>query len=240
MTVQPVDVVAQMEALVTRWQAASDRRAIFLDCYLVMTRNMQRALEDGEFQDPRWVAALLQRFATYYFAALAVYETDPDATPAVWRQTHAAAGETRTHVLQNLVLGINAHINYDLVLALYDLLAEEWPGCSAEQQQSRYADHCRVNAIIGRSIDLVQDEVVEREDGRLDIVDRLFGPLDEWAASRLIAHWREGVWEGTQRLLQAGTPDAREQVRRQVEAAALRRANLILLGGRNIGEWWSW
>lgn len=226
----PVEVALRMEELASQWQETADRRAIFLRCYLVMTHNMQEALQAGEFRDTRWVAALLRRFAEHYFEALEAYEGDRDSAPAVWRLAHDAAVAPETHVLQNLFLGINAHINYDLVLTLFEMLEEEWPGLAAGQRESRYLDHCHVNSLIGRSIDVVQDEVVEEADPSLDLVDRLLGPLDEWAASRLIARWREDVWQGTQRLLQAGTVEAREEVRREVEEAALRRVRLILLG----------
>jgi hypothetical protein len=223
------DLTIRMEDLVSQWQVAADRRAIFLHCYLVMTRNMQSALDAGEFHDEPWVTALLQRFAGYYFDALDVYEQDQARAPAVWQITHTAAAEPKTHVLQNLMLGINAHINYDLVLALLDMLEPEWAELDEERRLARYRDHCHVNTIIGRSIDTVQDEVVEAVEPALDVIDRLFGRLDEWAASRLIASWREDVWKAAQRLLLAGSGDAREQVRREVEGATLRRANAILL-----------
>jgi hypothetical protein len=223
----PADVTARMQELVAQWQTAADRRFIFLNCYLVMTRNMQNALAAQEFEDTQWVGALLDRFAGYYFEALELHEREQ--APAIWQLTFAAAAEPRTHVLQNLLMGINAHINYDLVLALGDVLAPEWAGLDESRQLARYQDHCHVNTIIGRSIDIVQDEVVEPLEPVLDLVDRFFGSLDERAASRLIARWREEVWRSTQRLLLATSPADREQVRQDVEAAALRRARVILL-----------
>jgi hypothetical protein len=109
------------------------------------------------------------------------------------------------------------------------MLEPEWAELDEARRLARHGDHCHVNAIISRSIDTVQDEVVEVAEPALDVIDRLFDRLDEWAASRLIAGWREDVWQAAQRLLLAGTSDAREQVRREVEAATLRRANAILL-----------
>lgn len=234
----PVDVTARMQDLATAWQTAADRRFIFLNCYLVMTRNMQNALAAREFEDSDWVGALLDGFAGYYFDALDIYDREPAQAPVIWQMTFAAAAQPTTHVLQNLLLGINAHINYDLVLALGDVLAPEWAGLDESRQRARYQDHCHVNAIIGRSIDVVQDEVVEPLEPVLDLVDRFFCSLDERAASRLIARWREDVWRSTQRLLLATSAAEREQVRQDVEAAALRRAQFILLrrapGGRRL------
>jgi hypothetical protein len=61
-----------------------------------------------------------------------------------------------------LLLGVNAHINYDLVLTLVDLLEPEWKQLSAEQCQQRHSDYCHVNEIISLTIDIVQDDVLER------------------------------------------------------------------------------
>jgi hypothetical protein len=222
-------VIERMQTLAQQWKAASDRRAIFLDCYLVMTRNMLAALDAGEFHDPVWVQALLERFAGYYFEALDDYEQASPATPAVWRVAHAAACEPKTFILQNLMLGINAHINYDLVFALVDLLDREWSQLSRQEREQRYADHCHVNHVIGESIDAVQANVIEPLDPELRVVDEMLGPVDEWLTSHLIARWREEVWEKAVALLETSEQPAREQLRRQVEAATLKRADVILL-----------
>ena len=108
--------LTQMQTLILNWQSRSDPRAAFLECYHMMTGNMLDALEACEFQDGAWVNRLLHRFADYYFTALDAYERQPAQAPAVWQLAHNRAFEPRTPVLQKLLLGVNAHINYDLVL----------------------------------------------------------------------------------------------------------------------------
>jgi hypothetical protein len=220
-----------MQALIRRWEAAADRRSIFLSCYMLMTGNMLAAIDAGEFDDAGWVNILLHRFADYYFDALAAYEQDSPATPAVWRLAFDAARRPQTQVLQNLLLGVSAHINYDLVLTLVDMLEREWAGLSQDQRGRRYADHCHVNQVIGRTVDSVQDTIVERLAPALDIVDKLLGPLDEWMASRLITHWRDQVWQNAVLLMETPHQAERERLRYQVEAASLQRADAILLDG---------
>ena len=227
----PPPVIQRMQSLVQQWEAAADRRSVFLSCYMLMTGNMLAAIQAGEFDDAGWVNRMLHRFADYYFDALAVYEQDSPATPAVWRLTFDAARRPGTHVLQNLLLGVNAHINYDLVLTLVDVLEREWARLSPEQRQRRYTDHCHVNHVIGQTVDRVQDTVVERLAPALDIVDKLLGPLDEWLASRLISHWRDQVWQHAVLLIETPQPVERERLRRHVEAASLQRADAILLDG---------
>ena len=119
--------------------------------------------------------------------ALTAYERASPATPAVWRIAHDAAGRPQTMTLQNLFLGVNAHINYDLVLTVVELLAPEWADLSAAERRVRYADYTHVNAVIGRTIDVVQDEIVERATPALELVDRVLGRLDERA---IRTRWR--------------------------------------------------
>lgn len=61
-------------------------------------------------------------------------------------------------------MGVNAHINYDLVLTLYEMLLDEWWQLSKQEQAYRYQDHCKVNEIIAARIDQVQDELLNPSD----------------------------------------------------------------------------
>lgn len=227
---QELQVITRMRTRVERWQKAADRRADFLHCYMLMTGNMLKALEAGEFEDQEWVNRLLHRFADYYFEALSAYEQDRETTPAVWCTAHDATLANKHRAVQRVFLGVNAHINYDLVLALADLLQAEWPTAEEALRQVRYRDHCHVNEVIARSVDRVQDEVVEEADPLMDVVDRLFGPLDEWAIAWLIRRWRDEVWRNTVRYLHTAEDEARAALRMKIEATTLRRAEVIILG----------
>ena len=149
-----------------------------------MTRNMLDAVDAGEFADAAWVSRLLHHFAGYYFGALDAYEAGEEGTPEVWRCAHDAARRSNTPAISLLLLGVNAHINYDLVLAVADLLEPEWPCLSNAKRRARYEDYCRVNDIIGRTIDRVQDGILEKREPIMALIDTLFGPMDEWLVSR--------------------------------------------------------
>jgi Family of unknown function (DUF5995) len=224
----PIPVTERMQQLIDQWQASNDRRAAFLACYHVMTANMLTAIDQGEFNDGEWVNNLLHHFAGYYFKALDEYEQSDPATPNVWRQTFDAASQPGTLILQNLLLGINAHINYDLIFALVDMLEPEWYQLSPDERQGRYDDHCQVNDVIRRSIDTVQDTIIEPGAPLLEFADRLFGSADEWVVSRLISHWREEVWRHAQHLLEAADLDERQRLKNEIEKEALERTHLIL------------
>lgn len=220
----------RMRRHVARWQDVADRRVVFLHCYMLMTSNMLDALEAGEFVDGEWVNGLLIRFADYYFDALEIYERDREAAPAVWRVAHDATLGEHVLALQRLFLGVNAHINYDLVLALNDLLAPEWAQSDEALRQVRYRDHCYVNEVIARTVDSVQDTVIEQEEPQMDLVDKLMGPVDEWLTAWVIRRWRDDVWRNALHYMQAPEPEAQDRLRRHLEATTLQRAEAILQG----------
>jgi hypothetical protein len=193
-----------------------------------MTGNTLRALDEGQFHDPQWVSRLLHLFADYYFLALDAYEQKDARTPTVWRMAFDAAAERQTQVLQDLLLGINAHINYDLVLTLVDMLEPEWAALTSEQRRQRYEDHCHVNSIIAATVDSVQDQVVTPDSQWLGVVDWVLGPLDEQVAARLIRRWREEVWQQAMQMLATTDPDERADLRRLLAAQSLERSQQIL------------
>lgn len=223
------NVLDRMQTQIENWETQNDPRSVFLTCYRMMTANMLKALDEERFQDREWVETLLHRFADYYFEALVCYDCGDQETPQVWHYVHEVSRRKKLHVLQNLLLGVNAHINYDLVLTVVDMLGPEWESLTEEQKKIRYADHCLVNDIIAETIDKVQDEVVERHDPTMDIIDRLFGRLDERLLSRLITHWRGDVWEEAMTFLECSREADREACRQALEASVLKRGRRMAL-----------
>lgn len=217
-----------MDSLAQAWEQAADGRCFFLRCYALMTGNMLRAIDQGEFRDPSWVDRLLHLFADYYYLALHAYEHGDAGAPAVWRLAHDAALTRESPVLQDLLLGINAHINYDLVLTLVDMLDPEWAVLSPDQRRQRYEDHSHVNDIIAGTIDSVQEQVVAPEDKLMGAIDRALGPLDERMAAQLISGWREEVWQRALEMLAAADSEERADLRRMLAANALERGEQIL------------
>lgn len=224
----PIPLFKRMNLQIQAWEQRGDPRAFFLKCYVLMSQNMIDAIIQNRFLDAFWVEMLLRRFADYYFDALYLYELQHEKTPVVWWEVHDTTRQGQLHVMQNLLLGINAHINYDLALTLHDVLHGEWMVLSLEQKQERFEDHCCVNKIIAETIDLVQDSIIEPADPRLKIVDVLMGRADEWLLSRLISGWRKDVWQYAEAMLAAKTPEEYEIIRVQLENHTRHRTRQIL------------
>ncbi len=221
-------IIGQMEQLVRQWTEKADDRAVFLSCYMRMTSNVLIENKPETFHDPIWVNTLLHHFAGYYFVALDAYEKKVATTPVIWLIAHNTAMETKKSVLQKLLLGVNAHINYDLSLTLYDLFHENWQQLSQNERDLYYEDYTRVNDIISITIDAVQDEIIAPEMPNMQMLDKILGRADEWLISKLIVAWREEVWNNAVNLLSAKNKEERDLIITQIEADAIRRNDAIL------------
>jgi len=226
-------LVDQMQSLIQQWEDAADDKALFLRCYLMMTNNVIEAVQKQEFEDSAWVERVMENFANYYFVALQAYERDPESAPKVWQFAHNAAGDPKITPLQKMLVGINAHVNYDLVLNMVELLRPEWNNYSEQQRLSRYADHCRINDVIGHTVDAVQDQILDPVMPIIGVIDKLLGGVDELLLSRLIAHWRDSVWHHATRLLESSETQEQTQLISQIEKSALETGEIICLSNED-------
>ncbi len=229
------DVLLRMQHQLRDWEDQADARLIFLSCYQMMTSNVMKEIETQTFEDNGWVQVLMDNFAAVYFEALDQYEQQAKC-PQVWQEAFQLAPLSRADTIQNLLLGVNAHINYDLVFVLAALLQEEWPLLDEEKRQLRYRDHCQINHIIHQTIDAVQDEVIERFSPRFDLIDKLMGPMDEWLTARLISEWRDDVWDAAIAMIENDDETYQQEHFQTIERQALNKMRLIisLTGGKEV------
>ncbi|MFZ1729707.1 MAG: DUF5995 family protein [Bacteroidota bacterium] len=223
-------LLERMHSLIDRWNARGDKREVFLHCYSLMTANMQAGIEKGAFLDGEWVSRLIITFAEYYFTALEQWEREPSSAPRVWQIAHEYTRQKESAVLQHLLLGINAHINYDLMLTVDEVLKADWDEMTDEQREDRYEDYCRVNAILTETIDAVQDEIIAPAMPMGALVDTLLGRFDEMLISRVITTWRDKTWYSAVWLLGAPDQDARSAVIAKVEEDAMTLAGHLSSG----------
>ena len=205
---EPFDSVAdtaeRLSALATHLRERGDRRSVFLTVYSTMTEAVRAGIDSEAFADPAWVRAYLVTFADHYRRALLAFERRAfEAVPLPWQVAFAASLRGETLVTQDALLGINAHINYDLSYALDEVAIDP-------NRERKRADHDRINDVLEQLTDVVQETLasVYGAEG-ISEFDAAFGGLDErlslvgLAGSRRFA-WRNAVlladappWVGT-------------------------------------------
>jgi hypothetical protein len=205
------DAHRRLCALESLFYERGDRRGPFLVIYSRVTAAVGRAIDDGAFVDPDWVDRYLVAFADLYRRALSCYETGRLAALAdPWQVAFEAAERGDCLVAQDAVLGINAHVNYDLALALAEVGVDP-------ARADKYADHCAVNATLRRLVDEVQTRLAERYAPGLATVDESLGRVDEAVSFLALAEGRDSAWRVATALA-----DSRFGVRRAVALWYLR------------------
>lgn len=213
------DVIEAMTEQLRVFQQNQDHRIVFHRVYLLMTKEMQRRLSSGFFLDPAWLERVLVGFAQYYFHAINAFEEGQSCPPA-WELAFRQAFEKQGFVLQDALLGINAHINSDLPMVMHEILTEEkaWP--DARKMLYRRQDHERINYVLADLIDLVQDELSYYYARFIRVIDYVMGRKDESLSSLILTHSRTTVWYNAELLLDASDEDQLNIQRRRIEKDA--------------------
>jgi hypothetical protein len=223
-------LIGRMVATLEGWEQRGDGRCVYLRCFTLMTRSIYAAARAGRFDDGPWIERILRQSAERYFHALDLYELGDPSLPEVWKRTHDLARGCLTTVAEDLVLGVNAHINYDLTLTIADVLDPKVEELSAAHLEARYEDFNRINTLIAETTDAVQREVCEHYARLLAVFDAVCGCVDEWTTAHYIASWREEMWKRAVRLAAERDPARHARLRGQVGRDALKRVELIFIG----------
>lgn len=96
---------------------ATDATGYFPALYARVTAEVARCVATGAFEDGERMVRLATTFAGYYVKAY----REEIPRPRCWQATWDVCGDGRLLVVQHLLLGINAHINHDLPLAVVDV-----------------------------------------------------------------------------------------------------------------------
>jgi hypothetical protein len=217
LVVDPFESVAdthrRLATLEATFRERGDRRGAFLSIYARVTAAVGAAVDRGGFDDPAWVADYLVAFADLYREALLAYETgDLRRLPDPWQIAFETAERGDALVVQDAVLGINAHVNYDLALALCRV------GIGPDRR-TRYADHCAVNAVLRSLVDEVQDRLAAEYAPGIEDLDESFGRLDEALSLVTLTEGRDSAWRSAVAL------SSRFTVRRRFAAWVLRTSS---------------
>lgn len=115
-------VVSGMRERMDRIPARLSHQRVFLSNYQRTTQAVGEAVERASFQDPGWVESWDVAFAGLYLTALDAELAGGGHVPRPWRMAFAASPDLPP--LSHVLLGINAHVNYDLPQALPAVISE--------------------------------------------------------------------------------------------------------------------
>jgi Family of unknown function (DUF5995) len=192
-------LIENMTALLAPLRVRRDPRRFFLATYLRTTQAVRAELSAGGFEDRAWVERWDVAFAQLYLDALEA-DLARGAVPGPWAAAFAAAGPGDRVVppLQHVLLGINAHINYDLPQALLAVISDSELD-DAPLMARRAADHRHIDQVLGMLVDR-RDGLPDAPASRPTVADRLLAPANRLATKRFLTEARAKVWANTRVL----------------------------------------
>ena len=197
--------------------------AIFSLAYLRTTQTYKWASDQpGYFNDTPWVNHEAAVFAKYYFDAYDNWAAGRrDRAPQAWLIAFDAAAGRRVSGSGDLMLGMSAHINRDLPLALAAI------GIATPDGQSRKEDHDKVDQFLNTVIQPLLAEAAARFDPGVATISTPYG-VGYTALFQQVQAWRERAWRYAELLTEAPTAEARALVVQEIETNAAVEANSIV------------
>lgn len=221
------DVVAGLAAWEMRCRQQHDRRAIFLSLYGIVSAEMRLRVEQRAFADNEWVHRYAVAFANLYRDAFEHYESGRlDQVPKSWRLAFDTAKAGTGLVLQDMFLGVNAHVNNDLPLALTSISIDP-------DRQARYRDHTAVNAVLASVTDRASERIAALYAPGLTTLDDCAGQLDEMISLFSLDVARDSAWESAVALTNSRNDIERRFASTLIGARAAGMARLLLAPSRN-------
>ncbi len=199
-----------------------DHRAVFATTYLELTRTLRSTLRarPGMFANPHYLFYEDALFAEVYLNTLRSWSGGRPVAPA-WRIALQAARSGDANGAQDMLLGINAHVQNDMPFVIAAL------GVTTKSGRSRKPDHDVVNDVLDAAYQPVVDAIAGRFDPLLTTTNASWNPGDDIAGLELVRGWREGVWRNAERLVAARTESERAQIARQIQDHAGTWAQLM-------------
>jgi hypothetical protein len=192
-------LVARMEEIAERLTADNDERQHFHLAYLNSTKAVMADVEVDRFTDSAWVERWGIAFADLYLDAFDAWENGT-APSKPWQIAFEASRDPDIPPARHALLGINAHINYDLPQAFLAVIsADEF--ADPELMARRAADHAYVDSILVRRV-RQEDKNLKRveEPGDRTIIDHLMMPFNRAGTRSLLKEGREKVWRNARVL----------------------------------------
>jgi hypothetical protein len=169
----------------------ADGVAWFNRLYLAVTEAVHGELADATFADPRFLARLDVVFANLYFRALDTTKEPPRA----WAPLLTCRRRKGIAPIQFAFAGMNAHINYDLPVALVQTCREL--GVDLLRARRQHRDYLAVNALLERT-----EAQVKRwfSTGFVGVADVALGEADDRVAMWNVTRARDAAWVSAQTL----------------------------------------
>jgi hypothetical protein len=189
------EVISALTVIIDDARAKASRAGYFAALYRRVTQSVQDGLAAGRFQNGPLMERLDIVFANRYLDALAQFQAGRQPTRS-WAVALEATGDPFPLILQQLLAGMNAHINLDLGIAT----AAVAPG---DQLPGIQADFDQINGVLAALVGTVEQEIGELSPA-IHLLEKLGLRTETSIINFDMERARDLAWHTAQRL--AATP----------------------------------
>jgi hypothetical protein len=193
-------VVREMERRYQPLKDSCSDQALFALTYLRVTQTYLWSVQQpGYYPDPAWANHSVAVFAKYYLRAFDAWTADNNAAsvPQAWKIAFNGARDGKLSAAGNFFLGLNAHINHDLALAMAAAGLTARTGGASEK-----INYDRVDTLLNQVTLPLIAELSARLDPSMDDTN-LPLHLDATATGTLMFAWREQAWRNAELIAAA-------------------------------------
>lgn len=191
-------VIAELGDIVAQCRSKNDRIGYFAALYLEVTKQIKVAISDDVFQNAARMERLDVVFAHRFIDAYRQHERLEEPSRS-WAVSFAGTTKWRPIVVQQLLTGMNAHINLDLGIAA----ATVAPG---DLIDDLHTDFDRINDVLSSMTGRFIDDVGQVSPW-LGVLDRIGGRSEQHVIKFSIDIARDEAWSFAKEL--AGQDQAR-------------------------------
>jgi uncharacterized protein DUF5995 len=196
----------------------NDGIASFAKLYHVITRRVGDMADNEEFESSEFLVRLDLEFAERFFQALRRYAADIHTAPGVWRVLFDNRSDPNVPPVNFAVLGVNAHINFDLAHALIATWRHEEPDGDGHGS-AQYHDYRLVNEVFETEMDGLREELDSLLSHGPDGAPWDVGA--NWLADLVVTFTRDLAWDEAKRVWKAGaSPEVCKASERRLDAMA--------------------
>jgi Family of unknown function (DUF5995) len=226
-------LLARLEATYAPLLAHGDEKRHFHGLYLRNTQAVKAEIDRDGFLDAEWVERWDVAFANRYLDALEEWE-QTGTSPGPWQLAFESARDPAIPPLRHQLIGLNAHLNFDLPQAVLAMMTcEDWADPALVAR--RHTDFAQIDRIVIRRVPEEYRRLLAVESpGDRAPLDRLLYPLNLVASARWLHEARRKAWRNAELLEHARQqgPAALDARLRQLEQRCRARMAELLAPGQ--------
>jgi hypothetical protein len=204
------DVITRLDHIISYCIATNNRMGYFAALYYHVACGVKSDIEAGEFEDPARMEELDVRFMNHYLKACHAWLNKKEP-PASWKVAFEAGEKNDSTVLQHLLLGVNAHINFDLGIAVAETMKHR-------PIDDIHKDFIHIDNILGSLIELVKTKISKI--APFILLLQLHKSRKEMLTQFRISKARDGAWAFAHKLAEAKQEDYENFVAERDKAIA--------------------